>query len=180
MNDESLFPDYIPRVEEQKILEEAAKVRADRQSRVVLLYGPGGIGKTSLVRRLADAGATDRGTVWVAPVDIDDSEYWLLSRLEQHVAEHLDPSGLLFEPYLEYLSRLPGYTRPRIGYETVVSHLARIKQIFAECYGRFIDRSGKTVVITLDTVEAIRGMYLLVTLTQWMKALPATLFILSG
>ena len=29
-------------------------------------------------------------------------------------------------------------------------------------------------------MEAIRGTYLLVTLTQWMKALPSTLFILSG
>ena len=36
------------------------------------------------------------------------------------------------------------------------------------------------VVIILDTVEAIRGIYLLVTLTQWMKPLTATLFILSG
>ena len=40
--------------------------------------------------------------------------------------------------------------------------------------------TGKTVVIVFDTVETIRGMYLLLTLTQWMKALPATLFILSG
>jgi hypothetical protein len=180
MSDESLFPGYIPRSEEHKILEEAAKVRADGQSRVVLLYGPGGIGKTSLVRRLAAAGADDPETIWVPPVDIDDSDYWLLSNLEQHVAAHLDGGGPIFEPYLEYLSRLPGYTRPRIGYETVVSHLARIKQIFAECYCRFIEDTEKTIVITLDTVEAIRGMYLLVTLTQWMKALPATLFILSG
>ena len=42
MSDERLFPAYIPRDEEQQILEEAAKVHADRQSRVVLLYGPGG------------------------------------------------------------------------------------------------------------------------------------------
>ena len=75
MNEESLFPAYIPRGEEQKIVEEAAKVRADGQSRVVLLYGPGGIGKTSLVRRLAGAGATDPRTIWIPPVNIDDSDY---------------------------------------------------------------------------------------------------------
>jgi hypothetical protein len=180
MSEDSLFPEYITRGEEQQILEESAKVRADGQSRVVLLYGPGGIGKTSMVRRLAQAGASDPETLWVDPVDIDDSDYWLLSNLEQHVAERLDPDGQYFRPYMEYLSRLPGYTRSRIGYETVVSHLARIKQVFAGCYRQFINETGKTVVITLDTVEAIRGMYLLVTLTQWMKALPATLFILSG
>jgi tetratricopeptide (TPR) repeat protein len=180
MSEDSLFPEYIARAEEQQILEESAKVRADGQSRVVLLYGPGGIGKTSMVRRLARACASDPETLWVDPVDIDDSDYWLLSNLEQHVAERLDPDGQYFQSYMEYLSRLPGYTRSRIGYETVVSHLARIKQVFAGCYREFINETGKTVVITLDTVEAIRGMYLLVTLTQWMKALPGTLFILSG
>src|SRR5579859_2782427 len=180
MSEDSPFPEYIARREEQQILEEVAKVRADGESRAVLLYGPGGIGKTTLVRTLAKAGSGDPGTVWVPPVDIDDSDYWLLSNLEQHVAKHLDSGGSFFGPYMNYLSRLPGYTRRRVGYETVVSHLARIKQIFAECYCQFIEDTGKTVVISLDTVEAIRGMYLLVTLTQWMKALPATLFILSG
>jgi tetratricopeptide (TPR) repeat protein len=180
MNDTGLFPGYIPRDEERRILGEVAKVRADGQSRVVLLYGPGGVGKTSLMHRLPSASEAIQGAVWIEPVDIDDSDYWLLSNLEQHIVSHLDPDGSYFEPYLDYLSRLPGYTLPRIDYETVVSHLARIKQAFAECYRRFTADTGKTVVISLDTVEAIRGMYLLVTLTQWMKALPATLFVLSG
>jgi hypothetical protein len=33
---------------------------------------------------------------------------------------------------------------------------------------------GVEHVVTLDTVEAIRSTYLLLTLTQWMKQLPAT------
>ena len=122
----------------------------------------------------------DAMTIWLDPIDVDDSEYWLLSNLERKVADRLDPENRYFGPYLEYLSRLPSYTRPRIGHETVVSHLGRIKRVFVECYKNFVEDSGKTVVIVFDTVEAIRGMYLLLTLTQWMKALPATLFILSG
>jgi tetratricopeptide (TPR) repeat protein len=43
-----------------------------------------------------------------------------------------------------------------------------------------VQATGRTVVITLDTIEAIRSMYLLLTLTQWMKELPSTLFVLSG
>jgi tetratricopeptide (TPR) repeat protein len=146
----------------------------------VLLYGPGGVGKTQLVRQLAQAGAADPKTVWIDPIDIDDSEYWLLSNLERLVAGQLDPDNDYFGAYLEYLSRLPSYTRPGIGHETVVSHLGRIKRVFVECYKQFIERSEKSVVIVFDTVETIRGMYLLLTLTQWMKALPGTLFILSG
>lgn len=181
MSDEGLFPAFISRDKEQRrILAEAAKVRGDHKSRVVLLYGRGGVGKTTLVRSLAQTSASDPQTIWIDPVDIDDSNYWLLSNLEQHVAAQVDPENRYFAPYMEYLSRLPSYTASRIGYETVVSHLGRIKRIFAECYQNFTESSGKTVVIVLDTVEAIRGMYLLVTLTQWVKALPATLFVLSG
>lgn len=180
MSEEGPYPRYISRDEERQILAEAEQVRGDGKSRALLLYGPGGVGKTSLVRRLAATRADDPAMVWIEPVDIDDSEYWLLSRLERHVAQGLDPRHRYFQPYLEHLSRLPVYTRPRIGYETVVSHLAQIKQVFAECYQDFTEGSGKSVVITLDTVETIRGMYLLQTLTQWMKNLPATLFILSG
>jgi hypothetical protein len=180
MNQDILFPSYVPRQEEQDIRDEVALVQDDGRSRAVLLYGPGGIGKTWLVRALAESEESDDRTSWLAPVDVDDPEYWLVSNLEQQVAEQLDPRHEYFEPYLEYLSKLPSYTRPRIGHETVVSHLGRIKRVFVDCYRRFIESSGKTVVMSFDTVETIRGVYLLYTLTQWMKALPGTLFILSG
>lgn len=187
MSEQTLFPSYIERGEEHQIRAEVAKVQESHNSRAILLYGPGGVGKTQLVRHLAEpspddqqVNADDQLTIWLKPVDIDDSEYWLLSNLEQRVVEQLDPSREYFGPYLEYLSRLPNYTRPRIGHETVVSHLGRIKNIFVECYKKFIADTGKTIIIVFDTVEIIRGTYLLLTLTQWMKALPATLFILSG
>jgi tetratricopeptide (TPR) repeat protein len=178
--DVSVSPGYIPRAEERQILQESASVRRDGHSRAVLLYGPGGVGKTQLVRYLREIKEADPEEIWVNPIDIDDPEFWLLSNLERHVARRLDPDEEYFGRYMEYLSRLPSIARREISHETVVSHLGRIKRVFAECYQEFITDSGKTVVIVLDTVETIRGLYLLQTLTQWIKSLPGTLFILSG
>ena len=182
MTEANLFPSYVERGEEDQICRAAAQVREDRQSRAILLYGSGGVGKTWMVRHLVATNSDHTETVWVKPIDMDDSEYWLLSNLEQLIAERLDPGneGRHFAEYLEYLSRLPQYLRPRIGHETVISHLGRIKDVFLKCYRQYISSTGKSVVITFDTVEAIRGMDLLVTLTQLMKQLPATLFVLSG
>jgi tetratricopeptide (TPR) repeat protein len=180
MSDPEPFPRYIPRIEEQgRILEEAREVKASGQSRAVLLYGRGGTGKTRLVRQLAAAGQ-GQGIIWLHPVDVDDSQHWLLSNLEEYVARRLDPDSQYFRPYLEYVSELPRHRLMPASRETVLSHLNRIKAIFARCYESYIAGTGNSVVITFDTIEAIRGMYLLRTLTQWIKALPSTLFILAG
>ena len=174
------YPHYIQRSdEERQIREQAVRVQTDGKSRAVLLYGSGGVGKTWLVQAMARANVDDT-VVWMDSVDVDDSEYWLLSNLERHVAQQIDPENRYFAEYQEHLSRLPVYTRPRLGHETVVSYLGRIKRVFVDCYKEFIQETGKTIVIVFDTVEAIRGMYFMLTLTQWMKALPGTLFILSG
>ena len=180
MNEDALFPPYISRPEEEQIRGQVAIVREQGTSRVVLLYGEGGVGKTYLVREMARAAAGDATSTWLEPIDVDDSEYWLLSNLEREIARHLDPDNKYFERYREYLARLPDYAHPRIGRVAVVSHLGRIKRVFVDCYTQFVECTGKTVVIAFDTVEALRGTYLLVTLTLWMKALPGTLFILSG
>ncbi len=178
------FSPYITRAAEQRqIAGEVAKVKATGQSRAVLLYGRGGTGKTRLVRHMAGTPSdvsADRGVVWLPPVDVDDSQHWLLSNLERHIAGMLDPGRNYFGPFLEYLSELPrhGFTPPSC--EAVLSHLNRIKAIFAQCYKSYIDGTGNCVVMTFDTIEAVRGVYLLRVLTRWMKDLPGTLFVLAG
>lgn len=180
MADGVSFPGYVRRpVEEQRIFDQVERVRTGT-SRAVLLYGEGGIGKTQLVRALSDGSNNGESTIWIEPIDVDDPEYWLLSNLETKVARQLDPQNHYFGDYFDYLSRLPERSTPRMGHEAVVSHLGRIKRVFIDCYSKYVDETDRAVVITFDTVEAIRGMYLLVALTQWMKSLPSTLFILSG
>lgn len=171
---------YIPRAEEQGIRRQLSVVQADRHSRGVLLYGSGGVGKTSLVRQMARDN-TDDSTIWLDPIDVDDTVCWLLSNLESRVASRLDPNDVYFAEYRRQLSQLPSSTSAEISHETIVSYLGRVKEVFARCYREYVIAEKKTVVIVFDTVETIRGTNLLLTLAQWMKALPtATLFILAG
>ena len=172
---------YVKRAEEEEINRQLSLVQADRQSRVVLLNGPGGIGKTSLVRQMARDNLGER-TVWLNPVDVDDPDCWLLSNLEREIADQLEPGdNHYFADYRKHLSELPSSTRSDISHETIVTYLSRLQKLFAACYDDFVTAERKTVVIIFDTVETIRGTSLLLTLTQWMKTLPAsTLFILSG
>jgi tetratricopeptide (TPR) repeat protein len=171
---------YIPRAEEDQIDEVLSQVRADGNSRAVLLYGHGGIGKTSIVRRMALV-SPDAATDWVHPIDSDDPEVWLLSNLERRIVRQIDPRGRYFGPYIDHLNRLDSYPAWGPSHEAVAAYLGRIKKVFVTCYLDFIEHEDKTVVIVFDTVETIRGTTLLLTLTQWMKELRrGTLFVLSG
>ncbi|HWM02454.1 MAG TPA: tetratricopeptide repeat protein [Actinophytocola sp.] len=173
-------PDYIPRREESAILEQADLVAKDRRSAVVLLYGVGGVGKTRMMRSLADRDTGSGPIRWVRPLDVDDSEYWLLENLQRDVATSLDPHRVHFGPFFDHLSTMSAITGRRIGRDTVASQYRRMREVFADCYADFVASTGATVVISLDTVEAVRSTYFLVNLTQWINTLPGTLFVLSG
>src|SRR5690242_5920362 len=103
----------IPRGEEESIRRELRAVQADHISRAVLLYGEGGVGKTSLIRHMAETGS-DNHTAWVSPIDVDDPVIWLLSNLERRVASQLDPGNRYFAEYYERLRRLPSATLAHI------------------------------------------------------------------
>ena len=170
---------YVARSAEQRqIIAELTKTRAGR-SRAVLLYGDGGTGKTRLVRQLPKI-HHDPKVIFLDPVDVDDSQHWLLSNLEEHVANQLDPDHQYFGEFFDYLLELPVRRLTPTNRQMVLDHLNRIKDVFTQCYKNYIAETGNSVVMTFDTVEAIRGMYPLRTLTRWMKALPSTLFILAG
>jgi tetratricopeptide (TPR) repeat protein len=182
MNEKPAYPKYIRRHEETAIRIALGEVRGDRRSRAVLLYGPGGIGKTSLVRNMARTGLDDSDTIWIDPIDVDDPQYWMQSNLERLIVGKIADDGApYFADYTARLARLQDGDSSKLSRETIVSYLAQLKRAFAEGYSEYIKAEKKTVVIIFDTVETIRGTNLMLTLTQWMKELPCgTLFILSG
>ena len=171
---------YIQRVAEQEqIIAEAEIVRATSRSRAVFVYGRGGMGKTRLLRQLEHV-IRDPNIKCLAPIDVDDSQHWLLSNLERYVADRLDPDRQYFAEFHQYVSALPRHRLTPTSREMILSHLNQIKAVFTRCYKGYIDATGHCVVITFDTTEAIRGMYLLRVFTEWIRALPGTLFVLAG
>jgi tetratricopeptide (TPR) repeat protein len=174
------YPAYIRRDEEDEILAVVRHVLESEVSRAVLLYGEGGVGKTWLVRALARQSAALPVT-WLPPIDMDDPEYWLLTNLQASVAKQLDPDGEYFREYTEEYAKPPEPDREIVTAEAVVSHIGHVRQLFLSCYRDYVRGTGKPVVMVFDTIEAIRGMSLLITLTrEWMASLPRTLFILAG
>lgn len=175
---DELFPPYIPRDQEREILAEVDRVKGWGESGVILLTGPAGTGKTSLMRTLAAQQASDEAVSWLQPIDLDDQQYWLLTNLQTTMATQLDPAGEYFGRYTDHLAQ--PLASANVTEEVAVSRLSHGRRLFLDCYKQYIDSTGKTVVIIFDTVEAIRSVPLLAPLTQWMRSLPGTLFILSG
>ncbi|GAB3002181.1 AAA family ATPase [Saccharothrix stipae] len=169
---------YVARAAEADVLAAAHAVDVDGRSRAVLVHGPGGVGKTRMVRALSQR--TSPGVVWLPPVDVDDSEFWPMDGLQEYVAHHLDPERRHFAPYLRHLSRTPDHPDAGLGADTVFGRLRRARDLFVECYRSFVHDTGTTVVITLDTVEAAPSRFFPTASAQWMKRLPGTLFVLSG
>lgn len=171
--------EYIPRQVEQRVLQYVDDVRLSGSTKAILLYGAGGVGKTRMLRDLAGRGVGNPDVRWVEPIDVDDSEYWVLENLQRRIAQVLDPEDRYFRRFHEYLSRIPGNSG-QTSRETIASHHRRLREEFVRCYRQFIESTESTVVIALDTVEVIRGSNFLVTLAQWMPRMPRTLFVLSG
>lgn len=173
------FP-YIQRVGLRTELEEKImSVAAEGGNQAILLYGEGGVGKTYFVRHLSQESHLE-GIVWLGPYDVDDAEYWMLSRLAENVSKQLDPNGQYFGRFQGYLAEVPQFELPRIGHETVLAKLKEGDEIFFDCYSRFVEGTGKTPVLILDTVEAIRGLDVLTDLVAWMKHLSQSVFILAA
>jgi tetratricopeptide (TPR) repeat protein len=172
--------EYVQRQDEHRIEELVESVRSDGKSRIVLLYGDGGVGKTRLVRALADRHGADGGTAWLPPIDLDNPKYWLMSNLESFVCDELDPDQVRFISYYDAELNVYRFAGPYVGTETMLTHIGRMRREFVRCYRSFVEQTGIVVVLTLDTVETIRGMDLLRTVIEAIKSLPRTLLVLSG
>src|SRR5262245_27528596 len=89
------FPTIARADHNARIREIISAVAEEKQTRAVVLYGSGGVGKTYFVRGLSkELGEQD--VIWLGSYDIDDAEYWLLANLESEIAAQLDKERNFF------------------------------------------------------------------------------------
>ena len=176
MLETGFFPKYTPREKEQEKVRSALSfVRDTGNTKFLLLYGVGGTGKTYFVRNLPDSLSVSR-VQWVAPIDLDDVEFWSLLNLKTKVAQCLGKH--YFKTYFEFLSQYKRVEEFSEGDKRYFEQ--KENSIFLEGYKNFLKNSGLIPALAIDTVEAVRGISVARSLIDWLVQLPSTLIILSG
>ena len=170
---------FVARVELQKQIDILITQVQEGGSQAILVYGDGGVGKTSFLRNMVQQ--KRERVVWLGPFDVDDAQFWLLPQVAQEIIQTLDQDHQsYFEKYLKFLADVPDFEREKIGHETALTKLQEGDNIFFACYELFVNETKQTAVLILDTVEAIRGLDVLTKLISWIKQLPKTLVLLAA
>ncbi|MBZ0285038.1 MAG: ATP-binding protein [Anaerolineae bacterium] len=166
-NQMELFPGYISRSpEEQSFSTLLQAVQNDGQSRAIVVYGPGGIGKTYLLRHLSEGMESSRA-IFLTPIDVDDPEYWVRGSIQYRIAQELnDKWEDSFQPYFKFVAS----SSP----DSPV-----LSEKFIECYQILLNEKGCTPVIFFDTVETVRDAALRQPMLEVVKGLHNALFVIA-
>lgn len=167
-------------IERKKLQEDFEKLIFSKRksSHAIVLYGDGGVGKTSFLRHLAQRKNDE--IIWLGPFDVDDAQFWLPTQVAKQIIEILDISQIYFQPFIQFLAEVPKFEQEKIGHETALNKLRDGDKVFFQCYEKCVSETSKTPVLIFDTVESIRGIDILSKLIAWSKNLHNTLLILAS
>jgi tetratricopeptide (TPR) repeat protein len=168
---------YGRKVEIDKILIIATTPTDKQRSQVLLIEGPGGIGKSLLIQRTARELSDKHPDIcYVGPLDMDDTDYRVVANTGWKIAHTLGE-----DRFATYISTSRNYQRKeleKVDRQTVLMQMNASTEYFIEDYKHFAKEHR--VVIFIDTTEAVRGTYVWTYFTRVMAALPNTLFVLAG
>lgn len=161
----------------EQIVQVATKPLPQNQSQVLLIEGPGGIGKSMLIQQAASELRRNYPTVaCVGPLDLDDTDYRLAANMGLAVVRDLGQDN--FPDYLENLRKYQGKQLDQLDSSNILIHMALGDNVFVREYQEYAQR--QRVVIFADTVEAIYGTHIWSYFMRMIAALPNTLFVLAG
>lgn len=170
-------PQFFGRRKELDMVLELAAPCDDRRSAVILIEGPGGIGKTMLLRQaMAEVRARYPSVRCVEPLDMDDTAHRVASNTGMSIATAL--SEKRFSRYINANLKYQGLEAEKLDPETVRFFLTLGDQYFAADYISYAKKHR--IAIFVDTIEAIRGTHIWFYFLRMMAVLPNTLFVLAG
>lgn len=164
----------------EQIIGKAAAMPHTQYSEVILIEGPGGIGKTMLLtecaRQLRERIKKERLPLkCVGPLDMDDTEYRVIDNLQEKIREAVEISQKETAEYPEIRSATGEAPEERIE----AFRSAQRKTLgFNEAYQNATKKVR--VVIFIDTLETVRDTFTWNSLLLLLKKLPNTLFVLAG
>lgn len=164
----------------EQITGKAVEIPRSQYSEVILIEGPGGIGKTMLLtecaRQLRARIKKERLPLkCVGPLDMDDTEYRVVENLQEKIRDAVEIPQKEPVSYPEIRSAAGEAPEERIQ---AFRSSQRSTLNFNEAYSRVTEKFR--VVIFIDTLETVRDTFTWNSLLILLKKLPNTLFVLAG
>ncbi len=161
------------RDEIEKIIDMAAGVRPG----VLLIEGPGGMGKSMLIRQAVDVLKLNHpGTHVIGPLDMDDTNYHIPTNVGLEIAHSLGEEH--FTRYIEANRKYRGRELQKVDRSSIHIHQALSDRYFVDDFSRLARQ--QRIVIFADTIETIRGTHVWSYFTRMISSLPNTVFVLAG
>jgi tetratricopeptide (TPR) repeat protein len=145
------FPFFVNRQKELKMIRQAIAEVGKRQ--VVLVHGPGGIGKTRLLQKVREEYASALSLIITDVLDLYEAELRVPARWEHRVARQIEEGGAFADFWTEYRESLELESRG-VSAETLARARDRIDEAFVQGFNRVA--KGKQIVLLLDTLEEIQ------------------------
>ena len=149
--------------------------------RVLLVHGPGGIGKTKLLQEIYKrqeeyVRLLGGPLLFTKTIDFDDISLRLILNVAQRIVEELGK-----EWFGDYLSARDTYIRfqfLKADPETLRAQLQRADRLFLECYNQLAQQ--KRILLLCDTMEVVQGTDVWRYLLGMADRLNNTVLILAG
>jgi hypothetical protein len=143
--------EFLGRTEELGLLAQAISSRSERA--IVVISGPGGVGKTRLLQELSRFGRTISGVRVLEIIDFDLPTYEIPQIIDRTIARQFPTAA--FAPYLEsiYLRQIAeegGIDPVRLAAQTL-----DVNRKFVDSFNAA--SAGTRVVLRFDTVEKMQG-----------------------
>lgn len=147
------------------------------QRRVLLVSGPGGIGKTWLLKAIRDRYRGKTPQIQVADIiDLDETSLRVPEGLTLELARQIGQA--VFRPYHDELVELTRLRLAGYGEEKLKAQQVAAREAFVSAYAR--EATQRRIVVLIDTVEAIRGTAMWAYLAGLAPVLENTVLVLAG